>query len=247
MAVKKEESLSSDKKVLLIGDIGKAFYNSSSVERNLSANCEMVTMPSLGDAIGAAVLEDCAAIAVVMSGNILKLNSGIKAIRNTCDSRIILLAQMYEEPIAIRMACSSYNGMPLVDGYMICPVLADEFVKFLLNPNSSRAVETEKSPVIDPVIETRIRHLEKLATEAGKSKIMVNTVATGPAFALLGFDLQPLLDRFEEEFGKKGKEVIENNRKSATAGYRYVQENFKGQSTHKIPPAPPDGNRRRPE
>ena len=165
MTVKKEESLSSDKKVLLIGDISKAFYNPSSVERNLSVNCEMVTMPSLGDAIGAAVLEDCTAIAVIMSGNILKLNSGIKAIRNTCDSRIILLAQMYEEPIAIRMACSSYNGMSLVDDYMICPVRADEFVEFLLNPNGGRAVKPEKSPVIDPAIETRIRHLEKLATE----------------------------------------------------------------------------------
>jgi diguanylate cyclase (GGDEF)-like protein len=165
VTVKKEESLNSDKKVLLIGDIGKAFYRSSFVDRNLSVSCELVTMPSLGDAIGAAVLEDCAAIAVVMSGNILKLNSGIKAIRNTCDSRIILLAQMYEEPIAIRMVSSSYNGMPLVDDYMICPVRADEFVEFLLNPSCSRAAEPEKSAVIDPTIEARIRHLEKLATE----------------------------------------------------------------------------------
>ncbi len=165
MAVKKEESLSSDKKVLLIGDISKAFYCSSFVDRNLSVNCELVTMPSLGDAIGAAVLEDCAAIAVVMSGNILKLNSGIKAIRNTCDSRIVLLAQMYEEPIAIRMVSSGYNGMPLVDDYMICPVRADEFVEFLLNPSGGGAAEPEKSTIIDPTMETRIKHLEKLATE----------------------------------------------------------------------------------
>lgn len=85
--------------------------------------------------------------------------------------------------------------------------------------------------------------LEKLATEAGGSKIMVNTVATGATFALLGFDLQPLLDRLEEEFEKKGKEVIENNKKSASAGYRYVQENFKGDSPYKIPSAPPDGKK----
>jgi diguanylate cyclase (GGDEF)-like protein len=165
VTIKKEESLSSGRKVLLIGAIDKAFYRSSSADHNLSVNCELVTMSSLGDAIGAAVLEDCAAIAVVMSGNILKLKSGIKAIRNTCDSRIILLAQMYEEPIAIHMVCSSYNGMPLVDGYMICPVRAEEFVEYLLNPDGGGAAEPEKSTAVDPAIETRIKHLEKLATE----------------------------------------------------------------------------------
>jgi 2-oxoglutarate ferredoxin oxidoreductase subunit alpha len=45
--------------------------------------------------------------------------------------------------------------------------------------------------------------LEQIAMEHGKSKIMVNTVATGAAFALLGFDLQPLLDRLAEEFSTK--------------------------------------------
>ena len=80
--------------------------------------------------------------------------------------------------------------------------------------------------------------LEQLATEAGKSKIMVNTVATGAAFALMGFDLQPLLDRIEEEFDRKGKLVVENNRNSASEGYRYVQKNFKGLHPYKIPPVP---------
>ena len=55
MTVKKEESLISDKKILLIGDISKAFYHSSFVDLNLSASYKLVTMPSLGDAIGAAV------------------------------------------------------------------------------------------------------------------------------------------------------------------------------------------------
>ncbi|MGD2124647.1 MAG: 2-oxoacid:acceptor oxidoreductase subunit alpha [Desulfobacteraceae bacterium] len=80
--------------------------------------------------------------------------------------------------------------------------------------------------------------LENLAVEAGKSKIMVNSVATGAALALMDFDLQPLFNRFEEEFGRKGREVVENNKISASAGYRYVQENFKGNYPYKIPPAP---------
>ena len=80
--------------------------------------------------------------------------------------------------------------------------------------------------------------LETLATEAGKSKIMVNSVATGAAFALFGYDLQPLLDRLEEEFAVKGKELVENNKNSASAGYRYVQENFRGVYPYHITPAP---------
>lgn len=80
--------------------------------------------------------------------------------------------------------------------------------------------------------------LEQLATEAGKSKIMVNSVATGAAFALMAFDLQPLLDRLEEEFGRKGKEIVEQNKDSASAGYRYVQKHFKGAHPYKIPSTP---------
>ena len=80
--------------------------------------------------------------------------------------------------------------------------------------------------------------LEGLAKEAGKSRIMENTVATGAAFGLVGFDLQPLLDRLGEEFGRKGPEVVENNRNSAFAGFDYVKKNFKGQNSFVIPAAP---------
>jgi 2-oxoglutarate ferredoxin oxidoreductase subunit alpha len=77
--------------------------------------------------------------------------------------------------------------------------------------------------------------LEKLATEAGKSKIMVNSVATGAALALLDFVLDPLLDRLGEEFERKGAEVVQNNRECASAGYRYVKENYRGPHPFRIP------------
>jgi 2-oxoglutarate ferredoxin oxidoreductase subunit alpha len=80
--------------------------------------------------------------------------------------------------------------------------------------------------------------LEELAVKAGKSKIMINSVATGAAFACLGFELQPLLDRLGVEFGDKGKEVVENNRNSAVAGYQYFRDHFRGASPPTIPFAP---------
>jgi 2-oxoglutarate ferredoxin oxidoreductase subunit alpha len=80
--------------------------------------------------------------------------------------------------------------------------------------------------------------LEELAVKAGKSKIMVNSVATGAALACLGFEVQPLLDRLSVEFRNKGDEIVANNRESALAGYRYFKDHFKGVCSHTIPFAP---------
>lgn len=80
--------------------------------------------------------------------------------------------------------------------------------------------------------------LEKLALEIAKNKIMANTVATGAAFAVLGFDLAPLLDRLEEEFADKGKEIVDKNKGCASAGYEHVLKGFNGHTPQKIPSAP---------
>jgi diguanylate cyclase (GGDEF)-like protein len=158
VAVEKRASLSSEKTLLLIGDIHKAFCRTS-------MNDDLITISSLAEAIGAAVLKQCAAIAIVISGNIVRLKSGIKAIRNSCNSRIILLAQMYEEPIAIRLVSSEYNGMPLADDYMICPVRPENFYESMLFPKKSGQEVRIAHAGIDPSVEMRIRQLEKLATE----------------------------------------------------------------------------------
>ncbi len=77
--------------------------------------------------------------------------------------------------------------------------------------------------------------LEQIALENGKSRIMVNSVATGAVFALLGFPLQPLLERLEEQFAAKGGEIVDRNKNSAAAGHRYIQENLKKAPGHTIP------------
>lgn len=80
--------------------------------------------------------------------------------------------------------------------------------------------------------------LEQLALEAGKDKIMANSVAIGAVVALLGLDIQPLLDHMAEGFEGKGPEIVEKNRKCVLAGYRYIQDHFKGDFPKKIPPTP---------
>ncbi len=121
-------------------------------------------------AIEEASKNNFSAIAIVMSGIQTKLNSAIKTFRNKSRARIVLLAQMYEEPIAIRLAGSSYNDKLLVDDYMICPVQADNFRDVCLGTRSSRHIETTDPGMAGPEQkiasnESRIRYLEKLATE----------------------------------------------------------------------------------
>lgn len=165
MVVEKEIPSNPLKKLLLIGDIGKAFLDSSSIDNILLVDFEIITMPSLADAIGAAVLKECTTIAIVISGNVVRLESGIKAVRNMCNSRIVLLAQMYEEPIAIRLAGLLYNGRSLVDDYLICPVGSADLFESKNNTDKNIRDEHTASAVEYKSLEMRIKHLEKLATE----------------------------------------------------------------------------------
>jgi 2-oxoglutarate ferredoxin oxidoreductase subunit alpha len=55
---------------------------------------------------------------------------------------------------------------------------------------------------------------------------MSNTVALGGAIALLGADLQVFKDLLQDEFGKKGKEMVKINHLAAENGYNYALEHF---------------------
>lgn len=74
----------------------------------------------------------------------------------------------------------------------------------------------------------------RIASESGKSKLMINSVATGAAIALMDFELRPVLDALQEQFQQKGSEIVENNQKSATAGYEFVRQNLKEKSSFRV-------------
>ena len=75
----------------------------------------------------------------------------------------------------------------------------------------------------------------RIAKQVGKSKIMINSVATGAAVALMDFELKPVLDCLREQFQQKGSEIVERNQKCATAGYEYVQQKSQTRSFFKVP------------
>lgn len=147
-------------KILLVGNIEKAFLNPVIAKDNKFEVCT-----SMKEAIEAAAANDYSVIAIVISGAISSLSSSLKALQENCDSKIILLAQMYEEPIAMQMTNPNANGTRLADDYLICPVRPGDFNKYTTRATTAKPPVPAMPASVDTAIETKIKYLEKLATE----------------------------------------------------------------------------------
>ena len=149
-----------NQKILLVGDINKAFLDVGNITGRRYELCA-----NMLDAIYAAAKNDFAGIGVVMAGTSAKLSSALRALRAGSDAKIILLAQMYEEPIAIHLIGSACNGTNAANDYLICPVRTDEFYKSIMTGQTPTADKAGPSIPVDVKIEEKIKHLERLATE----------------------------------------------------------------------------------
>ena len=149
------------RQILLIGDISRAFLDASAVRK---LPCEVRT--NMLDAIETAAKNSFAVIAVVMSGMSAKLSSALKALREeNCEAKIILLAQMCEEPVAIQLIGASFNGTNLADDYLICPVQVDKLYESIMPAVGWQKVEAARPATVGASTEMKIKQLEKLATE----------------------------------------------------------------------------------
>jgi len=152
-------------KVLLAGDIHMALMDAEDAGRY---GC--VVQANILDAIDAAAREDYDIIGVVMGGLAGQLGAALKALRKSTKARIILLAQMYEEPMARGWAESESGQEKVVDGYLICPATLASLcggVAFAETQHSASAQDLVSLPEVqgDPAaLAARIRHLEWLAT-----------------------------------------------------------------------------------
>jgi len=149
------------RKILLIGDVGRAFPDADAVGE---LPCEVHT--NMRDGVNAATKNSFAAIAIVMSGLSANLRLVLGALRQeNCDAKIVLLAQMCEEPLAMRLVGRACNGAGAADDYLICPIEANRFYESIMLPKDERVAEAGAAAVIDAATATKIKHLEKLATE----------------------------------------------------------------------------------
>ncbi|MHC4285079.1 MAG: GGDEF domain-containing protein, partial [Planctomycetota bacterium] len=138
-------------KILLIGDVSRGFLD---VEAVGELPCQV--SPDMPEAIEAASKNNFAAIAIVMSGLSSKLHVALKALSEVkAGAKIVLLAQMWEEPIAMQLVEDSFNHA----------VRAKQFYEFIVPPPGKKATGTATQIAVDAAIEKKIRYLEKLATE----------------------------------------------------------------------------------
>ncbi len=67
---------------------------------------------------------------------------------------------------------------------------------------------------------------KKILFELGGNLVMRNTVALGASVALLGGDVEILLEILKEQFTKKGEKIIKFNQDFARAGYHYAVNHY---------------------
>lgn len=103
-------------------------------------------------------------ILVIMNRFQGRLTNALETLRGiNKNARIILLAQMYEEPLARQILTRQSESGPLADDYRICPVDLRIF-----RPEPGTAAQTAPAPSLQTapdLRDERIRELEKLATE----------------------------------------------------------------------------------
>jgi PleD family two-component response regulator len=114
------------------------------------------------DGIEAAVKKPFTAILVVMADVSAGLRGGLATLRKNTSSKIVLLAQMYEEPLAMELVGAN-NGTGLADDYVICPIRIQKLCEIVHHrPGTVGDIATTAA---DTTIQKKIHQLEKLATE----------------------------------------------------------------------------------
>jgi len=149
----------SSRALLLVGDIGTALLDATRAGRY---SCDVRT--HVLEAIEAAARHDYRAIALVMASLSGQLNAVLKALRRCTGARLILLAQMYEEPIARALVEAGTEAAGAADEYRLCPTTLAGLCG--AEPGGAQAMGQTGADgtCIDAALETRIRHLERLAT-----------------------------------------------------------------------------------
>lgn len=68
--------------------------------------------------------------------------------------------------------------------------------------------------------------LKKIAIEAGGLPIMANLAGLGAVMFLTGMDIKYLFGVIEKNFGKKGREMVDQNQKVAESGFEFAQKKY---------------------
>ena len=149
----------SDLRTLIIGRGRPLFWDLPEV---LPSYVEVVDEVHAG--IHRAAEESFGIVAVVVQQSYGRLESVLQALREHAAGKIVLLVQMFEEPIARRLVQAPPGEAALADDYLVCPAS----IAWLCHSGEEKDV-SQPTPAIassgGDALKDRIRHLERLATE----------------------------------------------------------------------------------
>jgi diguanylate cyclase (GGDEF)-like protein len=165
-------------RVLLIGDADKALLDARSVDRRV-----FDARVNILDGIDAAARNRFDSVAVVMDGALSQLGPVLRALRKCTDARIILLAQMHEEPIARQFVTPTPGERKLADEYLVCPASPASLCPFVASEKSAPGkpeseiqdlksqisslksqISSSAGPEVSADVTHRMEQLERLAT-----------------------------------------------------------------------------------
>lgn len=145
--------------ILIVGNIDKAVINTRCVNDLRVNQCETMI-----NAVSLASKRPYTKIFIVMSSFPKRLDESLATLRQVSGyAKIIMLAEMYEEPHAMQLVSSPSNPTAAADDYIICPVENTILCNGLAI--DAKQKQSEDSSQKDEKLAAKIRHLEQLATQ----------------------------------------------------------------------------------
>lgn len=97
--------------------------------------------------------------------------------------------------------------------------------QFRLTKDSLVIYDDEEFQIEKECIKIKIP-FKKILNELKGQPVMKNTIALGASLAILGGEIYPLEKNIEEQFKKKGGDIVNFNKKFAQEGFDFVKENY---------------------
>jgi diguanylate cyclase (GGDEF)-like protein len=146
--------------ILLIGNVNGAFSASFDIRKLGWIQCENII-----EGISAAGDKKFDLIGIIVSSFGTRLRSSLRILRRVSKgAKIILLAQMFEEPLALQLVNWSSDGESTADDYLICPVRVEQFTESIKRPEPEKP-DMKAKEELNPDKDVMVRELIKMATE----------------------------------------------------------------------------------
>ncbi len=153
--------------ILLVGDVASLLCSAQAVHDLKYKHCDNIL-----EAVTLVAEQKFSAIVIAMPSLDENPEPALKTLKQVnANSRIILLAQMHQEPAAMELVQAKAGRMKFADDYLICPVESKRFSQAVVDNIIKAAVLSEQGFDKTCSKDELISKLEELATEDDLTKL----------------------------------------------------------------------------